>query len=73
MSKNSIFDDCIIEWMRQSSDLKTWEAYKVLFCRAHRYQRRAVTTARKVGYTVAVQNIYGMQSPSPPEEHNTAI
>ena len=37
--------------------------------RAHREQKRAVTTAGKGGYTATVQNIYGAPPPSPEEHH----
>ena len=41
------------------------------FHRAHREQKRAVTTAGKGGHTATVQNIYG--APHPPEEHHETI
>ena len=49
-----------------------WAKYKLFFHRAHRYQRRAVIAAGKVGYTVKVQNVYG-SPPLSPEEHHEAI
>ena len=42
------------------------------FHEAHQEQIRAVTTAGKGGYTVEVQNIYGVP-PIYPEDHYEAI
>ena len=35
----------------------------------HREQRRAVTAAGKIGYTLTVQKIYGVPPPPPKEYH----
>ena len=72
LSETGIFNDDIIEWRRQSANLKTWEKYKNNFHRAHREEKIAVTNTGKVGYTAAVQNIYGAPSPSP-EYHREVI
>ena len=72
LAQTGIFNDDIREWRRQSTNLKTWAKYKLFFHRAHRDQKRAVTTVGKVGYTATVQNIYNTPLPSP-EEHNEVI
>ena len=69
LTKMGIFNDDIREWIQQSADLKTWTKYNLVFHKAHQYQKRAVTTAVKGGYTATVQNIYGVPPPRPEEYH----
>ena len=69
MAQTGIFNDDIRYWRLQSADLKTWAKYNFVFRQAHREQKRAVTTAGKVGYTATVQNIYGALPPYPEEYH----
>ena len=72
LAQIATFDEDILEWRRQSAKLKIWLSFKMFFYRAHREQKRAVTTTGKEGYTVVVYNIYGVPPP-PPEEHHEAI
>ena len=72
MSQTARFSEDIRDWQQQSNKLKMWSHLKIFFHRSNQYQRRAVTTAGKGGYTVAVQNIYGVPPP-PLEEHHEAI
>ena len=65
LDQTGIFNDAIREWRQKYADLKTWVKYNVFSHQAHREQKRAVTTARKGGYTVTLQNIYGTPPPSP--------
>ena len=39
---------------------------------AHQYQKRAIPTAEKGGYTATLQNLYG-ELPTSPEEHHWLI
>ena len=41
----------------------------LFFHRAHREQKRVVTTVGKGGYTATLQNIYGLPPPYPEEQH----
>ena len=65
LSQTKMFNEDIIEWRHQTINQKTWAQFKILFRQSHREQRKAVTTAGKGGYTVAVQNIYGVPPPTP--------
>ena len=72
LAQTAMFNEDIRYWRLQTNNQKTWAHFKILFHQAHFDQRKAVTTAGKGGYTVAVQNIYSVPLP-PPEEHYEAI
>ena len=72
LSPMAMFNEDIREWRHQTTDQNIWENHKIFFHQAHHEQRRAVTTAGKGGYTVAVKNIYGAP-PLSPEKYNEAI
>ena len=64
MAQTGFFNDDIIEWRRQSANLKTWEKYKLFSHQSHPEKTIAVTSTGKGGYTATVQNIYGKPPPS---------
>ena len=49
-----------------------WAEFKVFFHCEHRDQWRVVAMVKKGGYTEAVINIYGVPSPTTPEDNNKA-
>ena len=64
LAQTAIFNKDIREWRRQANDQNTWAKFNIFFHRAHREQRKAVTTTVKEGYTVAVKKLWCIASPS---------
>ena len=63
LTQTAIFNGNISELRQKSTKLKTWETFKTFFYKAHREQRRAVTTKGKGVNASAVHNIYIVPSP----------
>ena len=72
LAQFAVFNKYVRECRHHTTELKTWANYKTFLHQAHSEQMIAVTTTGKVGYTAAVQNIYGVPPP-PPEEHHEGI
>ena len=72
LDQTAMFNKDIREWRYKIIELKKWSNYKTFFHQSHCKHRRAFTTAGKGGYTLAVQNIYGVPAP-PPEEHHEEV
>ena len=66
------FNDNIQEWRRQTTDQKMSAQYNLFFYREYLEYIIAVTTAVRLVYTAAVQNIYGVLPP-PSEEYHEVI
>ena len=72
LAQTAILSDDSREWKYQAINQKTWVKFKIFFHRAHHKKGKAITTADKGRYTVAIQNMHGAPPPSP-EEHHEAI
>ena len=47
LAQTDIFNEDIIEWRRQTTNLDTWSTFKTVLHQSHREEKREVTTAGK--------------------------